>query len=45
MAQRHAVVLVRAGLPVPDDTPANSYIGGLPRMPSEFVWPVEAPFG
>jgi len=41
---RHAVLLVRAALPVPEETAAKSYLGGLPRMPSHFEWPVETLF-
>jgi len=43
--ERHAVLLVRAALPVPEETAVKSYLGGLPRMPSHFEWPIEAPFG
>ena len=45
MPKRHAVLLVRAALPVPEETSVRSYLGGLPRMPSQFEWPVESPFG
>jgi hypothetical protein len=41
---RLAVLLVRGSLPIPEDTPAKSYLGGLPRMPAHFEWPVESFF-
>jgi uncharacterized protein YwqG len=36
---RHALLLVRAGLPVPEEYQAKSFMGGLPRMPSHLDWP------
>ena len=41
---RHAVLLVRGALPIPDGDPTRSYIGGLPRLPAHFEWPTETPF-
>ncbi|MFL6604986.1 MAG: DUF1963 domain-containing protein [Steroidobacteraceae bacterium] len=42
--RRHAVLLVRGSHPIPEDEPAKSYLGGLPRLPSHFEWPSETPF-
>lgn len=36
---RPAVILRRAGLPVPRNHPARSFFGGLPRLPPELSWP------
>src|SRR5688572_9529089 len=36
---RHAIILRRSALPVPEDHTARSFIGGLPRMPVGFEWP------
>jgi hypothetical protein len=36
---RTAVLVRRSDLPVPLAHPARSFFGGLPKMPSDFVWP------
>jgi hypothetical protein len=34
-----AILVRRTDLPVPLDHPSRSYIGGLPRLPTELAWP------
>lgn len=43
-SKRYAVLLVRGSHPIPEDEPAKSYLGGLPRMPTHYAWPFETPF-